>query len=200
MSVNELNLPAAMQENSFFGNRPLGILALIGAPMLLIFILFGNLDAGADKTPAERLMCLTGVLYMGGWMCGAIGMRRLRATGGGLSSKILFIIQITLLSCALVFSVMEVGDYNFRNGGVIFAVADAGYPLSHLLMNVVGIFVLRAKVWQGWSKFAPFLVGIALPVTMASMWSGYPNFAGYFFGAMTTIGLGIIGYKVYRQS
>ena len=83
MSVNELDLPLAARENAFFGHRQLGMLAMIGAPMLFIFFMFGNMDAGAQKTLQERLMCLTRVLYMGGWLCGAIGMRRLRETGKG---------------------------------------------------------------------------------------------------------------------
>jgi len=199
MSVNEINLPIR-QENLAVGNRVLGLLGIIGAPMMLIFFMFGNMDGSAPKTPEERLMCMTGVFYMGGWICSAVGMRRLRATGDRLGGKIVFIIQITLLSFALLFSVMEVGGYDFRNGGLLFALADAGYPLSHLFMNVVGIFVVRAKVWQGLPKFAPFLVGITLPVTLALMAIGYVNVAGFFFGGMTTSGLAIIGYTVCRQA
>lgn len=200
MSVNELNLPLPARENSFFGNRPLGILAMVGAPMLLLFFIFGNADASAAKTSEERLICLAGVLYIGGWICGATGMRRLKATGNGLGAKIVFIIQITLLSFALVFSAMEVGGYNFRNGGLIFSIADLGYPFSHLFMNVVAVLVLRAKIWKGLPKFAPFIVGIALPITLALMALGNANFAAILFGTMTGTGLGIIGWAVYRES
>jgi hypothetical protein len=199
MSVNEMNI-ALGRESLVISSRALGLLAMIGAPMLLLFFIFGNLDASAPKTLNERLMCLTGVMYMGGWICGAIGMRRLRATGDGAGAKIIYILQIALLICGLTFSVMEVAGYNLGNGGLIFAIADAGYPLSHLLMNVVGIFVLRAKVFSGLPRFAPFMVGVALPVTLGLMALGYGTAAGIFFSAMTTLGLGIIGYAVYKQS
>jgi hypothetical protein len=116
-----------------------------------------------------------------------------------LGGKIVFVIQITLLSCALLYSVMEVFGYSYQNGGLIFAIADAGYPLSHLFMNVVGIFVVRAKIWRGLPKFAPFTVGIALPVTMALFAIGYINIAGVFFGIMTTVGLGAIAFTIYRR-
>lgn len=199
MSVNEMSLPVN-RENFALPTRALGLLGMIGAPMLFIFIMFGSIDAAAPKTLKDQIISLTGVFYIGGWIFGAVGMRRLRVTGDRLGGKIVFIIQITLLSFALLYSVMEVFGYSHENGGLIFALADAGYPLSHLFMNVVGIFVFRAKVWQGLPKFAPFLVGIALPVTMSSFWLGYPSFAGYFFGSMTTIGLGAIGWKLYRQT
>jgi hypothetical protein len=199
MSVNEMNLPVRPRSLAV-GNCLLGLLGMIGAPMMLIFFMFGNTDGSAPKTLEERLICLTGVFYMGGWICSAVGMRRLRVTGNGLGGKIVFIIQITLLSLALLYSVMEAGGYNFLNGGLLFAIADAGYPFSHLFMNVVGIFVVRAKVWQGLPKFAPFPVGIALPVTLALMALGYVSLAGFFFGTMTTAGLAIIGFKVYRQA
>lgn len=199
MSVNEMSLPVR-RESFSVGNRVLGLLGMIGAPMLFIFIMFGNTDAGASKTLKDQIISLTGVFYISGWILSAVGMRRLRATGNGLGSKIVFIIQITLLSFALLYSVMEVFGYSYQNGGLIFALADAGYPLSHLFMNVVGIFVVRAKIWQGLPKLAPFIIGIALPVTMALMAFGYTSFAGYFFGSMTMLGLATIGYKVYRQS
>ena len=199
MSVNEMNI-AFGRESFAISNRILGLLGMIGAPMLLLFFIFGNTDGGASKTLSERLWALTGVMYMAGWLCAAVGVRRLRATGDGTGAKIIFIIQITLLTFALVFSLMEVGGYNYQNGGIIFAAADAGYPLSHLFMNVVGIFVVRAKVWQGFPKFAPFLVGIALPVTLALMALGYVTAAGVLFGSLTTTGLGAIGYEVYKKS
>jgi hypothetical protein len=199
MSVNEMNI-ALGRESFAISSRTLGLLAMIGAPMLLLFFIFGNMDGSAPKTLNERLMCLTGVFYIGGWICGAIGMRSVRATGDGAGAKIVYILQIALLICALTFSVMEVGGYNHRNGGWIFAIADAGYPLSHLLMNVVGIFVLRAKVWRGLPKFAPFMVGIALPVTLGLMALNYGIAAGIFFSTMTTLGLGIIGYAIYKKS
>jgi len=199
MSVNEMNLPVH-QENFAVGNRVLGLLGMIGAPMLLIFFMFGNTDAGAAKTLKDQIMCLTGVFYMGFWMMSAVGMRRLRATGDGFGSKIVFIIQITLLGFALLFSVMEVFGYSYNNGGLLFAIADAAYPLSHLFMLVVGTLVLRAKVWNGLAKFAPFIVGFALPIFFALLPIAGMQIAGFACGALMAAGLMTIGYTVYRQS
>ena len=199
MSVNEMNLMVG-GENLTLNTRLLGALAVVGAPMLLIFFLFGSIDASATKTLTQQIVSLTGVLYIGGWICGAVGMRRLRATGDGTGGKIVFVIQITLLSFALLFSVMETCGYTYESGGLIYAVADAGYPLSHLFMIVVGIFVRRAKVWKGAASIAPFLVGFALPAFFALSAIGGMKIGGFGFGALTAIGLGIIGYTVYKQS
>lgn len=199
MSVNEINLPVH-REKFAASNRALGLLGMIGAPMLLIFFMFGNTDGSATKTLKDQIMSLAGVFYIGGWMMSAVGMRRLRATGSGLGGKIVFIIQITLLSFALLFSVMEVLGYNYENGGLIFSIADAAYPLSHLLMIVVGIFVLRAKVWNGSARFAPLVVGLGLPVFFALSLTVGAQIGGFGFSILTAIGLGIIGYTIYRQS
>jgi hypothetical protein len=199
MSVNEMNI-ALIGEKFTINNRLLGVFAMIGAPMLLLFFMFGTIDAAAPKTLRDQIISLTGVLYIGGWMAGAVGMRHMRAAGDTKGSKIVFVIQMILLSFALLFSVMEVCGYSYENGGLIFALADAGYPLSHLFMIVVGIFVLRAKVWEGFPRIAPLLVGLALPVFFALNASVGMKAGGFGFSALTTIGLGTIGYTIYKKS
>ncbi|MET0753465.1 MAG: hypothetical protein ABWZ66_08835 [Pyrinomonadaceae bacterium] len=199
MLANEMELslnPTKFTINSHI----LGAFAMFCAPMLLLFFMFGTIDSSAPKTFKDQLVSLTGVFYIGGWIAGAIGMRRLRATGDRLGSKIVFIIQIALLSFALLFSVMEVFGYSYENGGLLFAIADAGYPLSHLFMIVVGIFVLRAKVWRGLPRIAPFLVGFALPAFSGLSLIVGTGVGGFGFGLLTATGLGIIGYTVFRQS
>jgi hypothetical protein len=199
MFTNKLALP--LQNESFtVNNRLLGTLAIISAPMMLLFFMFGNMDGNAPKMWKDQLLSLTGILYIGGWLAGAVGMRRLRVTGDGRAAKIVFIIQITLLSFALLFSVMETCGYNYENGGLLFSVADAGYPLSHLFMIVVGVFVKRTKIWKGMQANAPFLVGLALPLFLVLSMVIGTKIGGFGFGCLTAIGLAIIGYTVYKRS
>ena len=49
MSVNEMSLPVR-REKFALGNRVLGLLGMLGAPMLFIFFMFGNLDDSAPMT------------------------------------------------------------------------------------------------------------------------------------------------------
>jgi hypothetical protein len=198
MAANELSL-ALNQEKVTTGRRFLGLLATICAPTLLIQS-FGTSFVGNSPSPVKQIFAFLGVLYIGGWICGAIGMFRQKVYGTDKSRKIVFGIQIILLTLALLFSVQETAGISYENGGgTFFGVCDAGYPLSHLFMFVVGVFTWRAKVWTGFSRFAPLLVGAALPLTLSLM----PLFGmvvGFFtFGCLTTIGLGTIGYKIYSS-
>jgi hypothetical protein len=201
MAVNQIEMPVAELSLT---NRILGILCVIGAPMLLMqFIL--NPGGVTELTVSGRIVAFLGVLYMGGWLAGAVGIRRLRVTGNGLGSKIAFIIQTVGLFLATVFSVLDTLGFNHENGGLIFLITDIAYPFSHLFMIVVGIMTLRAQVWRGFPKFAPLMVGVALPLTLASaavvgMSVGVFLFGGLTTIGLTTIGLTAIGYTIIKQS
>jgi hypothetical protein len=194
MSVNQIEIPIN-EVNVSIINRCLGMLCLIGAPMLLVQFILN--PGGVSNTAGIAFL---GVLYMGGWLAGAVGMRRLRVTGNGNGSKIIFIIQALGLFLATMFSVLETSGYNHENGGLIFVMTDLAYPFSHLFMIVVGSFTLRAGVWNGFSKFAPLLVGVALPLTLALASLVGMQIGTLFFGGLTTIGLSIIGYTIIKQS
>lgn len=197
MSVNQMEISA--NQVSFSTNRLLGLLCLIGAPMLLIqFIL--NPGGETQLTTSGRIIAFLGVLYMGGWLAGAIGMRKLRVTGNGSGSKIVFIIQAIGLSLATIFSVLDTLGFNHENGGLIFLITDLAYPFSHLFMIVVGIMTFRAGGWKGLPGIAPLLVGIAFPLTIAlAALVGMP-IGVLLFGGLTTIGLSVIGYTIIKQS
>jgi len=83
---------------------------------------------------------------------------------------------------------------------VSFAIFDAGYPLSHLFLIAIGIFVWRAKAWQGVSKFAPLVVGFALPLTLGLMPFLEEKIGVVLFGALTATGLAVTGFTVFRKS
>jgi hypothetical protein len=199
MATNQLKLTAGLKTGAI-NNRILGLPAIIGAPMLLLQFLLGTRGINSEGGEKNALIALLGVLYIGGWMCGAIGMFRLRTYGESRGSKIVFVQQMILLSLALMFSVFETFGATYENGGVLFAVFDAGYPLSHLFMIVVGIFVWRAGVWRGFSKFAPLLVGIALPLTLGLMPLLGEKVGVVSFGALTATGLGIIGWQLTKKA
>ena len=199
MSTNQLELIAGLKTGAI-DNRIFGLLGIIGAPMLLLQFLLGNRGMNAEGGDTNAWIALLGVLYIGGWLCGAIGMFRGRAYGEGKGSKIVFIIQIILLLLALMFSVLETFGVTYASGGVLFAVFDAGYPLSHLFMIVVGIFTIRAGKWRGFSKFAPLLVGIALPLTLGLMPLLGEKIGVVSFGSLTAIGLAVIGFTVFRKN
>lgn len=199
MATNQLELAADLRTGAKV-NRILGILAIIGAPLLLLQFLLGTRGMNAEGGEKNALIALLGVFYIGGWISGATGMFRAGTYGESKASKIVFALQIVLLSFALMFSVFETFGVTYENGSALFAVFDAGYPLSHLFMIVVGIFVLRARRWRGFSKFAPLVVGFALPLTLGLMPLLGEKIGVVSFGALTAIGLAAIGFTIFRKS
>lgn len=198
MAVNQIEILVNDGEFSIT-NRILGVLCIVGAPMLLSqFIL--NPSGETQLTTSGRLIAFLGVLYMGGWLAGAVGMRKLRVTGDGVGSKVVFIIQAIGLSLATIFSVLDTVGFNRENGGLPFLITDLAYPFSHLFMIVVAIMTIKAKVWQGFSRIAPLLVGIAFPLTVAVASLVGISIGILFFGGLTTIGLLTIGYTIIKQS
>lgn len=198
MSTNELNLIANQKTNLPIG-KILGVVEIVGAPMLLLQFLIGGIEQNSSSPNNSSLVSALGVLYIGGWIGGAIGMFRQKIYGETTAAKIVFTLQIISLTLAFLFSIQETLGVSYESGGKFFFVCDMGYPASHLFMIVVGVFVLRAKRLKNFTRFAPFLVGAALPVTM--LLGGFVGMiAGVcLFGGLTTAGLGMIGYSVYSN-
>lgn len=168
--------------------------------MLLLSFLVNATDSNKLKTITGQLLSFTGVLYLAGWIAGVIGLRELRLIGTGVGSRSVFIVQIALLGLGLIYSVMEVMGYSTVNGGLVFKITDVGYPLGHLWMIVVGITALLVKTWTGASKFAPLIVGLALPVSvLVGMRTGFTG-GLMLFGSMTMVGLGLIGLTLIRRA
>ena len=199
MAANELSLTAERKANLPV-DKILGILAAVFAPTLLMQFLIGGIEQNSSSPNNNSLVSALGVLYIGGWIFGAVGMFRQKLYGETLAAKFVFTLQMIFLTLALLFSIQETLGISYKNGGgAFFFVCDMGYPASHLFMIVVGIFILLAKRWQGISKFAPFFVGAALPATM--LLGGFlgMTFGMILFGGLTTLGLAMVGWKVFRN-
>jgi hypothetical protein len=196
MATNDLALQLD-KENSVINNRLLGVLAMIGAPMFLAEMVIGIYTPSA-QSPA-RIGAFFELLYIFGWICGIIGMRQMRATGTGKWATILFYLQITGLALAGLLNIQDLLQITPEQSGIFYSITDSGYPLSHLLMTVVGIFLISAKVWRGLPVVAVFLVGLALPAFFAV--SGIIGFEKTFlvFPILTALGFSIIGYTIFRQ-
>jgi hypothetical protein len=162
MAIRNLDLPA---ESAAAGlkYRWLGTLGMIGAPMLFIEMATRALMNQPEKLDA-RFIGATGVLYIGGWIAVAVGMRRLRATGEGWAGSIVFAVQMTGLVLAFLYSIQELFMLDFARGSLFFTFTDAAYPFSHMFMFVVGWLVWRARVFRGAGRLACFGVALMLPL------------------------------------
>jgi hypothetical protein len=104
------------------------------------------------------------------------------------------------LLLAGLWALQEIIHLNYIDGGAVFNICDAAWPLSHLFMLVIGVFVLRAGIWRGWRRFPPFVCGLALPAFIAASAFGVKEVGIILFSVMTTIGFLILGYAVWRSN
>jgi hypothetical protein len=194
MSVDQLNLHVSRQD-TFINHRLIGTLGMLGSPMLLAeIILFGLLFK--TENPNNQIVGLLEIVYLGGWASSAIGLRQLRATGDGRLSKAVFIVQLTGLLLAALFSAQGIINPNPDSNSLLFKIADAAWPLSHLFMLIVGVIVLKAKVWRGWRKVTPILCGLALPAYFAANAAVGREAGSIIFGVSTTFAFMLLGYAV----
>ena len=195
MSTNELTVPVP-RSGVLVTDRVLGTLGMLAGPMMLAEILF----FGFTQHGSNRVIGVLGTVYIAGWFCSAVGMRRARVTGDGALGKGAFVMQIVGLLLAFLWSVQEITYSGADRGGVFYGVTDAAWPLSHLFMLVIGILTLRAGVWKGWRRFAPLVVGLALPAGIAAASAAGQQAMGAAFGSMTAAGFLALGYAVRAQS
>ena len=194
MSVQEMVLQnSAGSSNALISTRTLGLVGMFLSPMLFFASLFyGEMD---QPSPNPLLTSLGGFLYLAGAVAAAVAMRRMRVTGNGTGAKILFAVQLTGLCLAMCFDVLEYAAPHLR-GTWAFFITDLAYPFSHVLMIIVGVALVRAKVWRGWRRVPAFLVGLALPSFIGlSIAFGREN-AGFIFPLMVTIGFFTLGLAV----
>jgi hypothetical protein len=198
MATNEAALRLSREKISI-SNRFLGAAAMIGAPMLLAETFIRLYLSDMNGTYA-RYYAVLELLYILGWICAAIGMRRSLVTGDGRSAKILFIVQITGLILAGLFNIQDMLQINAKQTGLFYNITDIAYPFSHLLMLVVGGFVVKCGAWRnGRAAAAPFLVGLALPTFFAAFAVVGFERALFIFPVMTSVGFLIIGHLIFKQ-
>jgi hypothetical protein len=189
MQVNEMELPAD-QKKLAANMRLLGILGILGAPMLFLEMVFQASINDPEKLD-QRFIGFLGIFYIGGWIASAIGKRKLKVTGEGTASKIVFIIQIIGLILAFLFNVQALFGVTYAMGGAFWRITDIAYPFSHVFMIVVGILIWRAGVWKGLARIAPVFVGLMLPMFFVFTLMGTNQ-----LGAVTATGFAAIGFVI----
>lgn len=177
------------------GPRLLGTAGVIAAPMMAVDGVY-HYFWQVTREQSTPVIGLIGIIYIAGWICSSIGMRRLGVVGSGAWGGVVFVVQMLGLILAGALSIHEIVGFSSLEGTAFAAVTDTAWPLSHLFMLVVGGFVVRAGVWKGWRRAAPFVCGLALPSLFAAMAAGVPAAGFVLFPILTTIGFSMLGYAV----
>ena len=144
---------------------------------------------------ADLAFALIELLYLGGWACSVVGLRRLRATGDSPFGKTVVAVQIVGLCLAAIFTILEAPGPK-TGGPLLRGITDMAWPLSHLFMLVTGAATLRAGVWRTWRRFTPLLCGLVLPSAILFSVAG-KGVMGHAFGVVTALAFLTLGYAVF---
>lgn len=139
------------------GTRLLGVLGMTGAPAFL--------GISQHVTQGELGPQLLMLAYVVGWLCSAVGLRRLRAAGNGRGARILTGVQLAGLTLAGLQIVQDIAGQR-PLGSIFYTITDVAWPVSHLFMLVVFAAVWRARVWTGWRRWTPLAGGLVIPLTL----------------------------------
>jgi hypothetical protein len=90
-----------------------------------------------------------------------------KATGKTKFGKAILWIVLNTLLLANLSNLYQIVSPGSRSG--LFLILDFFWPVSNLLMLVIGITVVAAKQVKGWQRFMPLLVGLWFPVVIVCM-------------------------------
>jgi len=175
--------------------RLLGILGMVGAPMLLVEGILFNFQ----QHETTQLVGLLGLIYTGGWLCSLIGLYRLNAAGHRAAGKAVLIVQMALVALAIMWAIIHVSAASPNKDNFAYQVTDLGWPLSHVFMIVVGIAALIARVLPGWQRFTPLLCGLALPAAIVGSIAAGDTASNIIFPAYTAVAFMLLAYTVYTS-
>ncbi|MBD2751310.1 hypothetical protein [Spirosoma validum] len=179
-------------------NKLLGLFALIGAPFLCINTYIHVPDPNAHVYITDSLSGFLDLLYISGWLCSMIGLRRIGAMGTDRFGRISTIAILGSLTLANLWNIYEMILPNHNT--LLYYVLDSFWPISNVVMIGVGIAVIRARKLTGWKRYVPILCGLWLPITiLISFTVGDMAFAisnGYTIIAWTLLAIIVLTSKV----
>ena len=167
--------------------KVLGIIAIICAPFLYLDFATSVQHVNTWKTG------VFGFVYMAGWMCSVVALKRMAILGKTKWAKIAFTVQLSLLTLAQAWNIWVIFGSSYDN--LLFRILDMCWPLSNVWMLVIGITAVRAKKLQGWKRFVPLFVGLWFPLTVI------PAIATNFFvlaGPYSAVAFALLGFVVFK--
>jgi len=172
---------------------------MLGAPMLFVeVVVFVTSDHPNRNSP---LVGITGLLYLAGWICSLVALRRLGVLGPSVAARTVYWIQIGLIATAAMLSTQELLYGSAEK--LPLPVLDLAWPLSHTFMLVTGGFAIASDVWKGWRRVAPFLPGLKIPLLLTLMALGAGNgqgLAGSIQATWASFAFLLLGYAVFTSS
>jgi hypothetical protein len=133
-------------------------------------------------------------MYITGWMCSMEVLRRAKATGNSTFGKL--ILWIILGSLFLADASNVYAFFVPNNRSTLMVILDSFWPISNVLLLIVGITVIVSKGISGWKRFVPLIAGCWFPFAMATkIWPSDMHFVFYmvaFYSAIAWIVLALV--------
>ncbi len=141
-------------------NRTLGSLGFLGAHYMLIAPLLPMAYPALAQSAFDGLF---GLFFMLTWMGSLVGLIRLNAMGHSGFGRLTIRANLVTLALANIWNLYQAFDLNANT--FLYRVLDLFWPISMVIMLVVGIMVVRIGTLRGWRRYVPLVVGLWLPVT-----------------------------------
>ncbi len=138
--------------------RILGTVGMLTSP----FLLLSFVADGLTRENTTRLGAALGLVFAIGWLCSTVGLWRLRATGARWPARALLGVAVVGVILACLCNLQQTLDP--RTDTLFFHITDVAWPLSMLLLIVIGVVAIVARVLPGWMRFVPLACGLWLPL------------------------------------
>ena len=135
----------------------LGIIAMAASPFLFIQLY-------VDDWGVTSIGGLCGLIYMIGWACTIVALLRLNATGTARKNKVILYIQLATLTVAQAWNIWTIADP--QNSNPVYAIIDFFWPMSNILLLVIGIIIAVKGVLTGWKRYMVLIAGSWLPISL----------------------------------
>jgi hypothetical protein len=175
--------------------RLLGTAGMLASPMLLI----SGMRTGFQMRESDRVNAALGLVFLAGWACSLIGLRRLRATGNGAGGAVLLALQAVGLLLAVYQQLQDLSAHP-NTQGPLYQIANLAWPASVAWMVVVGGAAIAAGKLTGWRRSTPLLCGLALPLLFGTMAMLGQQEASLVFGLYTTMAWALLGLAIRSSS
>ncbi|HYF31363.1 MAG TPA: hypothetical protein VD993_09625 [Chitinophagaceae bacterium] len=192
-------------------NKTLGAIAMACAPFLCIDFLVHRQAGPNENFEHTSLSGLFSLVYMIGWMCSIVVMKRVGATGFRWFGVFILNAQLFTLSLANIWNVWEI--VNPGDTSKLYFILDLFWPISQVVMLVAGITVVvvnrRAVVINGgfgfvngfgsWGRFVPLLAGLWFPVSIVLMVTLGQNYLTVVLsGVYSAVVWGLMGWVCFN--
>ena len=175
-------------------NKQLGTIALLGAPAMLIGI---NIETSYTRFEDSWFTGVWGIVYITAWMCSLAVLQRINAAGNGFGKWVIRIMFVTL-TIANISNVVQI--LTPAHDPWYFFYIDLFWPISHLLMLVLGITSLFNSKLDKISKLVLLGAGLWLPIALIPMAIfGKTAHVVLYHGIYNALMWGMMAYIAIRQ-